>query len=534
MNLAFECLEKPARRVPEHTAIIDGVTGEKISYRELKQRVGQMANALAALGVTRGDRVALYLPNIPEFIVAFLANAKLGAITVPMNIMYKRMELAYIVKHSEARVLIGAAGEVAENVAPIRDELPTLKSVITVNLDDAPPVSGAHELRDLMAQQSTSRAALDLDPTDPIALMYTSGTTGNPKGALATHENWLRQTELSAYQIVPMTDEDVVLTGGPFFHIYLVIAVLDTLMVGGTVVAARRFFPDRALSLITEHKVTHFMGTPTMWTYMIDEYLKNSDSYALGSLWQGQSAGAPLPAELGRRIEEIFGIGLVECYGSTECASTVTNTRFGHLSPGSPGWPPAGWEIMITDEQGKRLPNGEIGELWCRGPGVIKEYWKDPELTQSRIIDGWWRSGDLGYIESGGSTDGKLYIVDRKDDMVLCGGYNIYPTEVEGYLMQHPALLLAVVVGIPDPIKGQIPKAFCVLKPGQSCTEEELIAFGKKNMAAYKVPRAVTFVTMNDLPKTASGKILKRELRRWEVARARTDTVNPPEKSQDA
>jgi long-chain acyl-CoA synthetase len=521
MNLAHECLEKPARRLPDHTAVIDGVTGDRITYRALNERVDRLANALCALGVEPGDRVALYLPNVPEFIVAFFASAKLGAITVPMNIMYKRMELAYILENSEARFVIGAAAEVSENLAPIADTLPALQKVITVRIEaDDTAAPGTLDLHDLIEEHPGSRAALDLDPDDAIALMYTSGTTGNPKGALASHRNWLSQTELSAYQIVPMTDEDVVLTGGPFFHIYLVIAVLDTLMVGGTVVAARRFFPDRALALITEHRVTHFMGTPTMWTYLIDELLKNRDRYDVSSLWQGQSAGAPLPAELARRIEATFGIGLVECYGSTECASTVTNTRFGHLTPGCPGRPPPGWEIMITDDSGKPLENGEVGELWCRGPGVIREYWRDPALTKSRIVDGWWRSGDLGYIEGGGKTDGLLHIVDRKDDMILCGGYNIYPTEVEGYLMRHPALLLAVVVGIPDPVKGQIPKAFCVLRPGERCTEAELIAFGKENMAAYKVPRAVAFVTINDLPKTASGKILKRELRAWELARS--------------
>ncbi|MCU0689891.1 MAG: AMP-binding protein [Polyangiaceae bacterium] len=521
MNLAHECLEKPARRVPNRFAVIDGIRGEKITYRELKDRVDRLANALSARGLAKGDRVALYLPNTPEFIVAFFATIKLGAIALPMNIMYRRMELAYILENSGARFVVGAAAEVAENLAPITSELHALETLITVKLnDDDPKVDGALDYDELLRAHPGPRAAIDLEPDDPIALMYTSGTTGKPKGALASHRNWLAQTELSAYQIVPMTDEDVVLTGGPFFHIYLVIAVLDTLMVGGTVVAARRFFPDRALNLITEHRATHFMGTPTMWTYLIDEYMKNQERYDVGSLWQGQSAGAPLPAELARRIEETFGIGLVECYGATECASTVTNTRFGHLTPGSPGWPPPGWEIMITDADSKPLPNGQIGELWCRGPGVIKEYWKDPELTKDRIIDGWWRSGDLGYIKSGGKTDGQLFVVDRKDDMILCGGYNIYPTEVEGYLMRHPALLLAVVVGIPHPVKGQIPKAFCVLKPGHTCTEAELIAFGKQNMAAYKVPRAVAFVTMNDLPKTASGKILKRELREQEINQA--------------
>lgn len=528
MNLAHACLERPARRVADRIAVIDGPSGKKYSYGDLNEQVNRFANALTSLGVQKGDRVAIYLPNVPEFIIAFFANAKIGAITVPLNIMYKKLELEHILGNSESKCLIGVAPQVAEHVVPLRNKLPSLEHVVSMRLDGEPMGEtgpSAHDFHQLIEEHSGPLRAMDLSPDDPITLMYTSGTTGKPKGALATHGNWLSQTELSAYQIVPMTDEDVVLTGGPFFHIYLVIAVLDVLLVGGTVVAGRRFFPDQALRLITEHKATHFMGTPTMWTYLIDEYLKNESQYDVSSLWQGQSAGAPLSAELGKRIEQTFGIGLVECYGSTECASTVTNTRFGHLSPGSPGWPPPGWEIMIMDERGKPVANGEVGELWCRGPGVLKEYWKDPELTQSRIIDGWWRSGDLGYIKDGSKSTGQLYIVDRKDDMILCGGYNIYPTEVEGYLAKHPKLLLAVVIGVPDEVKGHIPKAFCVLKPGESATEEEVLSFGKQNMAAYKVPRQVAFVTMNDLPKTASGKILKRELRKWEQDKAEASST---------
>lgn len=519
--MGHECVERSARRVPNRLAVIDGSRDRTYTYAQLDAEVNSMANALESLGVRKGDRVAIYVRNTPEFIVAFMASCKIGAIAVPFNIMLKRMEIDYILNHCEAKILFGMADETSENILPILNDLPSLEKIISVQgAAGGNPSEKVLVYEDLIAQNAPDFNAVEMAEDDPVSLLYTSGTTGRPKGALATHANWLSQTVMSAYQIVPMTDEDLVLTGGPFFHVYLVIAVLPTLYVGATVVTLERFFPKAALELITKHKVTHFMGTPTMWTYMIEEYFTNKDRYDVSSLWQGQSAGAPLAAELGKRIEEVFGIGLVECYGATECSSTVTNTRFGHLTPGFPGWPPPGWEIKIVDKDGKELPNGEIGELWCKGPGVIKEYWKDPEMTAVKMQDGWWKSGDVAYIKEGDHTDGLLYIVDRLDDMVVCGGYNIYPTEVESYLVQNPKILQAVVIGVADQVKGQIPKAFIVLAPGETATEEEIIQWAKGNMAAYKVPRQVVLTTIDDLPKTASGKILKRELRRMETEEA--------------
>ncbi len=515
MNLAKECLERNVSRVPNRTALIDGLTGKIFTYRELNEKVNSMANALRALGIEKGDRVSIYLPNIPEFIIALFANSKIGAISVPFNIMFKKMEIDYILNNSEVKCVVGMAQEASENILPILDQLPSVENIIVVgDAQQIPKNDKVLKFDDLISQHKPEFQSIDLDEEEPVSLLYTSGTTGRPKGALATHSNWLSMTWLSAYQIVPMTDEDIVLIGFPFFHVALVIAVLPTLYVGGTVLALKRFFPQDALDLIGRYRVTHFMGTPTMWTYLIDEYLKSKENgYDVSSLWQGQSAGGPLPAELGKRIEETFGIVLVECYGATECSSTVTHSRFRHPSPGSPGWPTPGWEIKVTDNDGKEIPNGEIGELWCKGPGVIKEYWKDPEMTMSRIVDGWWRSGDLAYISKGGHTDGQLFIVDRKDDMVVCGGYNIYPTEVEGYLVQYPKVLQAIVIGVPDKVKGQIPKAYIILEPGESCTIEEIQEFSKKSMAAYKSPREFEFVKIEELPQTASGKILKRELR---------------------
>jgi long-chain acyl-CoA synthetase len=518
MNLGSACVERNAWRIPNRPAIIDGVRGTTCTYAELNAQVNSMANALQSLGVQKGDRVALYLKNIPEFIVAFFANCKIGAISVPFNIMLKKMEIEYMLNNSEAKVLVGLAAETDENIMPILDRLPSLEKIVSV---DGLAGKGSNPMvldyQELLARHSPEYVALDVDDSHGVALLYTSGTTGRPKGALATHGGWLSQASMNASHVVPMTEEDLVLTGAPFFHVYVVITVLPTLYAGATVVTLQRFFPKDTLELITKHKVTHFMGTPTMWAYLIEEFLTNKDLYNTSSLWLGQCAGAALAEDLAKQIEDVFKVGLVECYGATESSATVTHTRFGHLQPGCPGWPGPGWEVKIVDPIGKEVAVGEIGELWCKGPGIIREYWRDPEMTAVKIHDGWWKSGDLAYVKGGNHTDCSLYIVDRKDDMLVCGGYNIYPSEVENYLAQNTKILQSVVIGVPDKVKGEIPKAFLVLAPGESATEQEIIQWAKNNMAAYKVPRQVVFTTMDDLPKTATGKILKRELKRLEI-----------------
>lgn len=518
MNVGYECLEKNAGRIPNRLAVIDGVLGDTFTYSQLNAKVNSMANGLRSLGMAKGDRVAIYLPNIPEFIVAFLAIAKIGAISVPFNTMLKKMEIEYILNHSGARIVIGIAEETARNILPIMDKLPSVEKIVSVQgVAGGPSHPKVLEFESVLASHEPNFTALDLSEDDGLCLLYTSGTTGKPKGALATHSIWLSQAIINASHVVPMTEEDLILTGAPFFHVYVVFTVLPTLYAGAQVVTLRRFFPKAALELITKHKVTHFMGTPTMWAYLIDEYLKNEHAYDVSSFWFGQCAGSPLPADLAKRIESIFGIGLVECYGATETSSTVTHTRFGHYTPGTPGWPAPGWQVKVVDLDGRDLPEGEIGELWCKGPGIVKEYWNDPDMTATKIQDGWWKSGDLAYVEGGGQSDCHLHIVDRKDDMLICGGYNIYPSEVESYLVRHPKVLQAVVIGIPDDLKGEIPKAFLVPAPGQTATEAEIIQWAKENMAAYKAPRQVVFTTIDDLPKTATGKILKRELKRQEL-----------------
>ncbi len=515
MNLATKVLERNARRIPHHIAVIDGQNDKATTYQELNHKVNRTADALTSLGVRRGDRVGIYLRNIPEFIVVFLANCKIGAISVPCNIMLRRIELEYALNNSQVKVVFGMAAEVAENLLPIVDSIPSLEKIVTVRGNASSSI--AVEFEPLLSDRNRDFQAVDLDENDPISLLYTSGATGRPKGALASHFNWFSQTKASAERIVPMKEGSVVLTGGAFFHVYLVIAVLPVLYAGATVVTLTRFYPEEALELIAKHRVSHFMGTPTMWVYMIEKYLQNTDNYDTSSLKLGQSAGAPLAADLGARIEKVFELGLVECYGATECSSTVTHTRFGSYIPGYPGWPQPGWEVKIVGKIGRELPKGQVGELWCKGPGVINKYWKDPLATKKSFADGWWKSGDLAYIEASGPAAGTVHIVDRKDDMIVCGGYNIYPSEVQSYLTGHPKILQAIVVGVPDEVKVEIPKAFIVLKPGQQATEKEIITWAKSIMAAYKAPRKVEFVSMDDLPQTATGKILKRELRSLET-----------------
>lgn len=515
MNLATRVLERNARRIPNRIAIIDGQSDKTTTYKELDQEVNRTADALISLGVQRGDRVGIYLRNVPEFIVVFLANCKIGAISVPCNIMLRKIELEYTLNNAQVKVVFGMSDEVVENLLPIVNSIPSLEKIVTVRGNASSSI--AIEFEQLISDRNREFQAVELDETDPISLLYTSGATGRPKGALASHGNWFSQTKASAERIVPMNEGSVVLTGGAFFHVYLVIAVLPTLYTGATVVTLTRFYPEEALELIAKHRITHFMGTPTMWVYMIEKYLQNTDNYDMSSLRLGQSAGAPLAADLGERIETVFKLGLVECYGATECSSTVSHTKFGRYIPGSPGWPQPGWEVKIVGKIGKELPPGQVGELWCKGPGVIGKYWKDPLATKKSFEDGWWKSGDLAYIEASGPAAGTVHIVDRKDDMIVCGGYNIYPSEVQSYLAGHPKILQAIVVGIPDEVKVEIPKAFIVLKPGQQATEQEIITWAKTIMAAYKAPRKVEFVSMDDLPQTATGKILKRELRSLET-----------------
>ncbi|MGB9903795.1 MAG: AMP-binding protein, partial [Desulfotomaculales bacterium] len=322
MNLA-RMIEKNARRIPQYPAVIS--EKERLSWEEFNRRVNRLANALTSLGVGKGDRVAMYLPNSPEYLVTYFAIAKTGAVAVPFNIMFKSSEITYIVNNSRAKVLVAAAAEAKANALGIRDQLPSLEKIILVGEEPAGGVFSGEILsfEELLASAGNDEfAAVDRAPDDLVTILYTSGTTGRPKGAMLTHNNFYANAELNACYVLHINDQDCFLTGTPFCHIFFVLTVLGPVYKGAAVVTMPRFFPDKALELISRFRVTHFAGVPTMYIYMLEAYRNAPEKYDLRSWRFAQSAGAAMPAEFIPQIEETFGVGFCECYGSTETSST--------------------------------------------------------------------------------------------------------------------------------------------------------------------------------------------------------------------
>lgn len=500
MNIA-QMIEKNVRRIPYWPAVLSEIA--KYTWEEYNRLVNKMGNALRKQGVSKGDRVAVCLPNSPEYLITYFAIVKLGAIAVPFNVMFKSAEITYIVNNSEAKVLVALVGETINSIMEMKNRIPLIERIILV---------GEHELDNVLSfpqileGESDELELVDCAPDDVVTILYTSGTTGQPKGAMLTHNNFYKMAELNSCYVNLITDQDVSFTGTPFCHIFFVTTVLGPMYKGAAIVTTPRFFPEKALELISKFKVTHFAAVPTMYIYMLETYLKDSQKYNLKAWRNAQSAGASMPAEYITKIEESFGVDFCENYGATETSSTATYGRLGHGKAGSIGLPSDTWEVIVGDQNNQRVPQGEIGEIVLKGPGLFKGYWKMPEATKEAFVDGWFHTGDLARVDE----DGYIYVVDRKKDMLICGGYNIYPREVEEVLYTHPAVLEAAVVGVPDPSKGQIPKAFITLRSGSQAVETEIIAFCKERMAAYKAPRVVEFIS--ELPKNLSGKILKREL----------------------
>ncbi|MCL6476902.1 MAG: long-chain-fatty-acid--CoA ligase [Peptococcaceae bacterium] len=502
MNLA-EMLVKNARRIPHRPAVIS--ENLQLTWKEFNQQVNRMGNSLRKLGVGRGDRVAMYLQNSPEYLVTYFALCKLGAIAVPFNIMYKSGEIAYILNNSRAEVLVAAAPEAEKYVVNIRDQLPTMRHLVVVG---EPASSELVSYRQLLNDGEEELQYVECTPDDVVTILYTSGTTGQPKGAMLTHGNFWENAKLNGCYTLHVNDQDIFLTGTPFCHIFFVLTVLGPMYKGAAVVTMPRFFPDKALEMISKYKVTHFAGVPTMYIHMLQAQKAEPHKYDLGDWRFAQSAGAAMPAEYIPQIEKSFGVGFCECYGSTETSSTCTYGRLGHGRAGSIGLPADTWEVKLVDDNNMEVPPGCVGEIIVKGPGLFKGYWDMPEASSAAFSGEWFHTGDLGRADQ----DGYLYIVDRKKDMLICGGYNIYPREVEEVLYTHPSILEAAVVGIPDPAKGEIPKALVTLKQGEKhVSAEEIISFCKERIAAYKVPRLVEI--LSELPKNASGKILKRKLK---------------------
>lgn len=497
MNLAG-LLDEVARRYGERLAIV--FEDQEISYAELADATSRFASGIQRLGIEPGDRVAVQLPNLAQFVIAIWGCWKAGAVPSPMNPLLRRREIAYQLKDSGAKLLVGLVHFLGE----IEPAVAESGSVEIVTVGGESPKTRFRELLDA-PPQFVDRADSD------IALQpYTSGTTGKPKGVLLTHRN-LRSNVEAITELFPLDPaDDRVLIPIPMFHITgMTVMMLSPLTRGSTIYPMLQWDADEALRLIEEHEITDFLAVPTIYIDLLHH--PKLDACDLSSLEICSSGGARMPVPLLQAFD-VRGIPIYEGYGLTETSPvTHTNLAAPERVPGSIGWPVQGTECKIVDGKGNAVPPGEVGELVIRGPQVMKGYHRNPEATEAVLDpDGFFHTGDLAQVDE----RGYYYIVDRLKDMINVGGLNVYPKEVEHVLYEHPAVAECAVVGIPDERKGETVKAFVQLASGHQPTEslrEELKDHCLREIAAYKHPRVIEFV--ESLPKTASGKVQKYRLR---------------------
>ncbi len=477
---------------PDRVALrLDDLT---LTYAQLHEAAGRMSALLAAHGVQPGDRVGIMLPNVPAFPIAFYGALAADAVVVPMNPLLKGREVAYYLSDSGARVVLAwsaAAGEAAKGAADAGAE------AIAVEAPD---------LADLLGEYEPAPAQAKRHDEDDAVILYTSGTTGRPKGAELTHAGLVRNAELTARTLLENSTDDVTMGCLPLFHVFgLTCGLNATVAAAGTLTLLPRFDPAKALEIIERDAVTIFEGVPTMYAAIL--HLPEADPAMAATLRVCVSGGASLPVEILRGFEEKFGCMILEGYGLSETSPVASFNQPGQeRKPGSIGTPVEGVQMRLVDDAGQTVPAGEIGEIVIRGHNVMKGYWNKPEATAEAITDGWFRTGDMARVDS----DGYYYIVDRKKDLIIRGGYNVYPREIEEVLHEHPAVAEVAVIGIPHPDLGEEVAAAVALKPGATATPEELRAFARDKMAAYKYPRRVWLV--DSLPKGPTGKILRREV----------------------
>ncbi len=532
-------LKESASKHPDAVAII--FEGYKMTYKELDEAVDRLATALQDLGVEKGDKVAIFLPNCPQFVIAYYAILRAGGVVTAVNPLYTERELEYQLNNAEA-VGIVTLDLLYERVAKVRDRtglkfvivtslkdyLPKLKAVLGTLLGKVPtakvePAPGIYFLKDLLAKYPPEPKPVEINPKEDLAcLQYTGGTTGVPKGAMLTHYNLVANAVQASYWLNAEEAKEVHVGVLPLFHIYGMTTVMNSpIYKAGVMVLIPRFDAKKVLEAIQKYKATVFCGVPTLYAMLLDH--PDLPKYDLTSIKFCISGAAPLPPEIQKRFMELTGGVLVEGYGLTE-ASPVTHANpldrtMKTVKIGSIGvpWPDTEAKIMDLETGTKELPPGEVGELVIKGPQVMKGYWKMPEETAQVLRDGWLYTGDIAKMDE----DGYFYIVDRKKDLIKYKGYSVYPRELEDVLYEHPAIKLCAVVGKPAPEVGEIPKAFVVLKEGYEPTEElkkEILEFVNSKVAPYKRIRELEF--RKELPVSAAGKVLRRVLREEERRKA--------------
>jgi long-chain acyl-CoA synthetase len=484
-NAAAEHGDQPAVRM-------DGMV---LTYSRLLGAARRVAALLGSSGVGPGDRVAIMLPNVPAFPIAYYGTLAAGAVVVPMNPLLKSREVAYYLGDSGAKVLFAwhaMIGEAAKGAAEAGTQV-----VEVTEPDLATPLAGLTPVA-----ASAPRAG-----DDDAVILYTSGTTGRPKGAQLTHDNLTRNAELTARTLLHGGPGDVIMGCLPLFHVFgLTCGLNAAVRCGATLTLLPRFDPAKALEIIARDRVTIFEGVPTMYAAMLhDPSAPQADT---SSLRVCVSGGAAMPLEILRGFEQAFSCMILEGYGLSETSPVASfNHPDSERKPGSIGTPVVGVQMRVVDAEGRDLPGGEVGEIVIRGHNVMKGYWGRPEATAESITDGWFRTGDLARVDE----DGYFFIVDRKKDLIIRGGYNVYPREIEEVLYEHPAVAEVAVIGISHPSLGEEVGAAVALKPGAAATPDELRAFARDRVAAYKYPRHVWLVP--ELPKGPTGKLLRREVK---------------------
>jgi long-chain acyl-CoA synthetase len=498
----------------------------RITLRELDELSDAFAVGLLDSGLAAGDRVALYLQNVPQFVIGLLGTWKAGGIAVPINPMNRQRELELLLTDSDARVLVCLQSLYRDVAAEVVGRTGVRTVVTTSELDhqsrDDPrafggsariQVPGTVDMVELTARfRGQIPPPVSFTPDDTACLTYTSGTTGPPKGAMNTHGNVVFNSQ--AYrEWCNLTADDVVLGVAPLFHITgLIAGVTAALLLGAPLVLFHRFEPSLAIDVIREERPTFTVGSITVFIALMNA--PNAERDALASLTKIWSGGAPIPPSTVKAFSAAFGQYIHNIYGLTETTSPSHGVPAGADAPVddasgalSVGVPIYNTVVRILGDEGEELPPGEIGEIVTSGPQVVSGYWNKPEETERAIPGGALHTGDVGYMDA----DGWFYIVDRKKDQINAGGYKVWPREVEDVLYEHEAVREAAVVGVPDEYRGETVKAYVSLRPGRTADEAELIAFCRERMAAYKYPRQVEF--MDEIPKTVTGKLLRRELR---------------------
>ena len=512
-------LDYPSKPLPELLADIAkeyGDTdayifaGKNVTYREFNEQVRKFATALDRLGVKKGDRVALMAPNCPHFVISYFAIMIIGAIVVQTNPMYTAREVGYLLKDSGAEVMV-VYDALYPYVKEAQDDT-NLQKVIVFNLEEANPFEGdqIYSFEKLLSETPSNPPAVQINLTEDLAVFqYTGGTTGVSKGAMLTHFNLVSNAYATMRWLHDVTkgkERNLVIL--PLFHSFgMTVNMNSNILMAGTMVLVPRFEPQEVLDLIKAYRPTFFHGVPTMYTALLGH--PNLEKYDLSSIRACISGGAPMPMEIMQQFQEVTGAKILEGYGLSESSpSTHCNPLGGTVKIGSVGIPFPDTDCKVVDiaTGEKELGVGEEGEIIIKGPQIMKGYWNMDEETASTLRNGWLYTGDIGKMDE----DGYFYIVDRKKEMIIAGGYNIYPREVEEVLYEIPGIAEVAVTGVPHKYRGETVWAFVVAKQGAGLTEENIIEYCRKKMASYKVPRKVKF--LEGIPKSGVGKILRRKL----------------------